>query len=60
MLKRKLERLLYGVLFPGKRVTLLAESTLAMFIERLYEKTQTLCLSQELTTALAHTLIVWP
>ena len=32
----------------------------AMFIERLYEKRQTLCLSQELTTALAHTLIVWP
>ena len=58
MLKRKLGPLLYGVLFPGKRVTLLAESTLAMFIERLYEKT--LWLSQELTTALAHTLIIWP
>lgn len=58
MLKRKLGPLLYGVLFLGKRVTLLAESTLAMFSERLHEKTLTLCLSQELTTALAHTLIV--
>ena len=33
MLKRKLGPLLYGVLFPGKRVTLLAESTLVMFSE---------------------------
>ena len=41
-------------------VTVLAESTSAMLSERLYEKTLTLCLSQKLTTALAHALIVWP